>query len=78
MNDTTAQREAPSTLKLILSMGALVVLGTPLVYVLWTALNDVLAGRIDGGRLLLTLPILLLFLGLLYYVARVVRRWQGA
>jgi hypothetical protein len=63
--------------RLMLVMAAFVVIGTPLVYFLWTALNDVLAGRLDGRHLAFAAPALVLFLVLLRYLARAVRRWEN-
>jgi hypothetical protein len=63
--------------KLMIAMAAFVVIGTPLVYFLWTALNDVLTGRFDGRHLAFAAPALILFVVLLRYLARAVRRWEN-
>lgn len=52
-------------------------LGFPLVAYLWETLNRLLSGEVEGVRLLVTLPVLLLFLALLRWQARAVRRWEG-
>lgn len=51
-----------------------VVVGAPMVYYLWTTINEVLAGEIDGVRLLYTGIVLLIFLGLLTILSRSIRR----
>lgn len=65
-----------STGKLIGLMALFVAVGTPLVWYIWSSMNDVLTGRWDGGRLLRTLPVLLAFLLLLFLLAKSVRRWD--
>lgn len=57
--------------KLILWMAAFVVVSIPLVAILWETLNDVLALRFDGARLLVGLPVLAAFAGVLWLL----RRW---
>ena len=52
---------------------AFVVVGAPMVYYLWSTLNEVLAGHFDGGRLLLSIVILLIFIGVLAILSRSVR-----
>jgi hypothetical protein len=59
---------------LIAIIAGFVVVGAPMVYYLWTTLNEVLAGHFDGTRLLLTAVVLLIFLGLLSILSRSVRR----
>lgn len=67
-----------TTGRLILYMGGLVLLGFPMVYFLWTVLNDTLAGRFDGTRLLIAVPVALVFSALLALTARLVRRWDAS
>jgi hypothetical protein len=76
MTDANTQ-DALSTGSLIAIMGAFVVVGAPMVYYLWTTINEVLAGHFDGVRLLLSVIILLIFLGLLSILSRSVRRLDG-
>jgi hypothetical protein len=59
---------------LIAVIAGFVVVGAPLVYYLWTTLNEVLAGHFDGSRLLVTAVVLLIFVGLLTILSRSVRR----
>lgn len=70
----THQEDGLSTVTLIAVIGVFVVVGAPLVWYLWTTLNEVLAGRFEGGRLLLSGIILLIFAGLLTILSRSVRR----
>ena len=65
-----------STSRLIGLMTAFVLLGMPLVWYLWTAVNEILTGHVEGGRLLLAIPVLVLFLALLVLLSRAVRRWD--
>ena len=55
-------------------IAAFVVVGAPMVYYLWTTINEVLAGHFDGTRLLISAVVLLIFLGLLSILSRSVRR----
>lgn len=59
---------------IIAFIAAFVVVGAPMVYYLWSTLNEVLAGHFDGGRFLLSIVILLIFLGVLAILSRSVRR----
>ena len=55
-------------------MAAFVVLGAPMVYYLWTTINELLAGHVEGLRLGISAGVLLLFVGLLIILSRSVRR----
>ena len=50
------------------------VVGAPLVYYLWTTINELLAGHFETPRLLITVAILLIFLLLLGMLSRAIRR----
>lgn len=63
--------------RLVLWMLVLVLIGTPMVFVLWSAVNEVLLGEADSVSWVLVVPVLLVFLGFLYLVDRVVRRWDA-
>ena len=67
----------PSASHLLLAMLALVVVGGPLVYVLWGAINNLLLGDFERVRVSIVLPAAVIFIGLVYYVSRLVRRWEG-
>lgn len=65
---------APGTGALIGVIAVFVLLGFPLVFVLWEALNHLLALEFGAVRWLLVLPSVLAFAVLLLALARVVRR----
>ena len=67
----------PSASRLVLAMLALVVVGGPLVYVLWGAINNLLLGDIERVRISVVLPAAVVFVALVVYVSRLVRRWEG-
>lgn len=62
---------------LMLVMAAFVIVGAPLVYLLWRVVNDLLTGQVVGTRLLLAVPALVVFIILLNVLARTVRRWDA-
>ena len=74
MTDVETHEPAVKTGTLIATMVGFVVVGAPLVYYLWTTLNEVLAGRFDGVRILISAGLLLIFLGVLAILSRSVRR----
>lgn len=61
---------------LIASMAVFVVVGMPLVYYLWSVLNELLSGRVEWGRLGLAVPVAAVFVGLLVLVTRALSRWE--
>lgn len=69
--------DAPSMGKLVLLMGLLVLLGAPLLGYVWETINELLALEVDGTRVLITLPVFVVLVGVLMLVARTVRRWMG-
>jgi hypothetical protein len=58
------------TSALIFRMALFVILGAPLVWVVWEAVNSLLSGRLGEIRLLPTVAALVLLLGLLGLLAR--------
>jgi hypothetical protein len=62
----------PGTVLAVLS--AFVVLGIPLVAYLWESLNQLLAGRVHAPRVLVSVPLLVAFAGLLWAGGRTLRR----
>ena len=62
---------------LMLVMAAFVIVGTPLVYLLWRVVNDLLTGQVVGTRLLLAVPALVVFIIVLNVLARTIRRWDA-
>jgi len=67
---------APEPAALVARMLGLVVVGAPLVYVLWEALNSLLSGHPGEIRYGLVVPALVLFTVFVVFVARLVRRWD--
>ena len=63
---------------LMLAMGLFVFVGSPLVYLLWGVVNDLLTGHVVTSRLLLALPALIVFLAVLNFLARSIRRWDAS
>ena len=63
---------------LIAQMMLFVVVGMPLVAYLWETLNDLLQLQADRTQLLIAVPVLLVFAGWLYLLARWVRRWTAS
>ncbi len=61
--------------KVLALMALYVLLGIPLVAYLWETINELLAFDVNPVRLLIAVPVLLLFLGLLILLNRLVRRW---
>jgi hypothetical protein len=61
----------------MLVMAGFVIVGAPLVYLLWRVVNDLLTGQVVGTRLLLAVPALVVFIILLNVLARTVRRWDA-
>lgn len=59
---------------LIAIIAAFVVVGAPMVYYLWTTINELLAGQVDGGQLGIAAIVLLFFAGVLVILSRSVRR----
>ncbi len=73
----TDPSSGPGTGALIGAMLGFVVVGAPMVYYLWTTLNELLAGHVDPGRLGISIIVLLIFLGLLSILTRSIRRWEA-
>lgn len=76
--EAPVSREAggPSAPRLVLAMLLLVVVGGPLVYILWGAINHLLLGEPEAVRFGVVLPAAVVFLGLVFFVSRLVRRWE--
>ena len=77
MENTDTRSAGSGTGGLIAAMLAFVVVGAPMVYYLWTTVNELLAGHFDGGRLGISIIVLLIFLGLLNILTRSIRRWEA-
>lgn len=68
----------PGLFALIIAILGLVLVGGVLVAYLWETLNQLMAGHVDWMRILVSLPVLAVFLLLLRYIARRVEGWHGA
>jgi hypothetical protein len=64
--------------KLIGTMLLFVAVGSPMVWYLWERLNELLNGEFYANRLLVAIPVLLVFVGLLVLVSRTVQKWDAA
>lgn len=62
------------TTALVSYMAVFVVLGAPLVWVVWEAVNSALTGQIGEIRWALTLPALVLLIGVLALLGRAATR----
>jgi hypothetical protein len=49
-----------------------------MVWYLWERLNELLNGEFYANRLLVAIPVLLVFVGLLVLVSRTVQKWDAA
>jgi len=72
----TANDRIPTS-RLVAGIGVFVILGTPLVGYLWYTLNDVLAGVFQPIRILIAVPVAILFYLLLRLMASRVNAWEG-
>lgn len=77
MADVNSRAEPLGFGGLMASMALFVVVGTPLVYLIWMVINDLLTGHIVTSRLLLAVPALIVFLFVLKLLAGSIRRWDG-
>lgn len=68
------QTTEPSYGRLILFMALFVLAGLPLVAYLWETLNELLALHVRPDRLINSIPLLVLFGGLLVFLAGRLRR----
>ena len=71
-------KDAPSFIGLVLRMGVFVLLGFPLVGYLWETISELLALEVNRTRLLISIPVAVLLVGLLIWLSRSVRRWLPA
>lgn len=70
--------DTPRTPALIGVIAVFVLLGFPLVYIIWEAVNHALAFDLAGIRWVLVVPALALFVALLFVLSRVVRKLARA
>ena len=69
-----SHESTPSPGKIFPWLALFVVLGMPLVAYLWETLHQLLAWHFEPTRLLLSIPIMGLFLGLLFALSRKLAR----
>ena len=77
MTQQTGSDNSPGAAGLIVAMGLFVLLGLPLVYVIWGAINELLTGNLAAVRLELVLPAIAGLVVVLVVFMRVLRRWFG-
>ncbi len=68
----------PSVEGMVLRMGVVVLIGAPVVAYLWETLNQLLALHVNPTRLLISAPLLVVFVVWLRWLARQAQRWMGA
>jgi len=66
------------TSRLVLGIGLIVLVGTPLVGYLWYTLNDVFAGEFRPIQVLMAIPVAILLYGWLRFMGRRVNQWDRA
>jgi hypothetical protein len=69
--------QEPGLVTLIIAILGLVLVGGVMVAYLWETLNQLMAGHVDWVRVLVSLPVLAVFLLLLRSIARRVEGWHG-
>lgn len=69
--------DTPGVAVLIAALGLFVLLGLPLVYVIWETINQVLTGNFAAFRLELFLPAIVALVVVLVVFKRVLRMWFG-
>lgn len=68
----------PPTSRLVLGIGAFIIVGVPLVAYLWESLNQLFSGDIQPRRLLIALPVAVLLYLLLRFLSRSIQSWDSA
>ncbi|BBM69881.1 hypothetical protein RmaAA213_17270 [Rhodothermus marinus] len=68
----------PSVGGMMVRMGLVVLLGVPVVAYLWETLNQLLALHVNPTRLLISLPLLVVFVVWLRWLGRQTQRWMEA
>lgn len=76
MTPTGSPGAPPGVGGMALFFASVAVLGGPLVFVIWEAINHVLTGNLGAVRLVWFVPAVILFGVLLYVLGRVARRWS--
>ncbi|ARA91986.1 MAG: hypothetical protein D6685_14625 [Bacteroidetes bacterium] len=71
-----ASKTAPTPGEVFAFIALCLLIGFPIVGYLWETINQLLSLRVTGTRLLISLPLLAAFIGLLLWMARRLQRWQ--
>lgn len=66
-----------STARLVLGIGAFVLIGTPLLGYLWHTANDLLAGDFRPARVLIAFPVGFLLYALMRSMRKTVNAWDA-
>lgn len=69
--------DTPRLARLIGRIALFVLVGTPMVAYLWETLNVLLSGRVEPGRLGMSLVVLALFAALLTFLSRAIHALEG-
>jgi hypothetical protein len=70
------RNSSPGSATLFIAIGTFVLVGVPLVYVIWDAVNQVLAGNLRAVRPGLVFPAAAGLAVVLFVFTRVLRRWS--
>ncbi len=68
--------DSPHFGRLIAGITVFVIAGAPMVAYLWETLNMALALHVTAARVLVSLPVLAVFAGMLYLLSRRVQAWE--
>lgn len=66
-----------STARLVLGIGAFVLIGTPLLGYLWHTANDLLAGVFRPARVLIAFPVGFLLYAFMRFMRKTVNAWDA-
>lgn len=72
-----AEGRRVTTGKLVVAMGAFVLVGVPMFAYLWWTLNELISGFINPSRLGISAVVLIFFIGLLVLLSRTIQRWEA-
>lgn len=61
-------------MRVFLALAAIILSGIPLLAYIWGTLNELLAGHVDGRRILITLPLGLALVAVLFVAGRLLTR----
>lgn len=76
MTRAALRDSSPGSTTLFIAIGTFVLVGVPLVYVIWEAVNQVLTGNLGAVRPGLVLPAAAGLAVVLFLFTRVLRRWS--